>query len=444
MSKKTFPHGIHPPEKKGATSALPIRRFPFASHFIVPLSQHAGRPARPVVRKGQEVRRGEPIAEPDGFVSVPIHSPVTGVVKNIGLSPNAFGQMAPAIFIEPYAASGQVVEFRRDHQDDLLALSPQEIVKAVQDTGMVGLGGAAFPTHVKLAVPPGKSVDTFLVNGIECEPYLTTDHRVMLENSMYIFKGIALFMKATGAKRAIIGIEANKPDAIALLRANNPDPARISVEELEVKYPQGAEKMLIKALLGREVPSGGLPVDIHVVVSNVATIAETAKLLERGEGLIERVVTVTGDGVARKGNYIVPLGTPLRFLLEQAGFQGDASQVILGGPMMGAAVSSLDIPVTKGVSGVLVLSGDNVAQRDVKEYSCIRCGSCVNACPMFLNPSRLGALAKKRRYEEMADEFNLFDCFECGSCSYVCPSGIPLVHYFRVSKGIIREKRMPL
>lgn len=440
-SNKTFPHGVHPPENKGATEGKAVRRMPFPPVLIVPMSQHTGAPAKPIVRQGQEVVRGEPIAEPGGFVSVPMHAPATGVVERIGLARDVRGEMSTAVVIRPYPGASQEVLY--GGQIDINGLTPQELLAAVQRTGVVGLGGAAFPTHVKLAVPEGKSVDTIIVNGCECEPYLTTDHRVMVENPKDIYEGARIVQRAMGARRVIVAIESNKPDAIDVMRANLPEDSSFSVEPCQTKYPQGAEKMLIKALLDREVPSGGLPVDVHAGVFNVATLAQIGALLPRRQGLIERIVTVTGPGVRRPGNYIMPLGSPLRFVLDQCGFQGEElTEVLLGGPMMGVAVASLDIPVTKGVTGILVLTKDQLELLDGRRiYPCIRCGACVSACPMYLNPSLLGMLARKGQYATMMDTCHLMDCFECGSCAFVCPSNIPLVQYFRVAKAVSRKRK---
>jgi len=433
---KSFTHGIHPPESKDSTKDLAIRQFPFAPVMIVLLSQHTGNAAIPIVREGQEVIRGQIIAEADGFMSVTMHAPASGIVKKIGLAPNNAGPMTPAIYIQPFPGSSQEVTPAKPC--DYESATKEEIINAIQHAGIVGLGGAAFPTHVKLKIPEGKKVDTFIVNGVECEPFLTTDHRVMLEQVNDIFVGVRYILKVTGAQKAIIGIEANKMDAAQKLKAAIPKSDPVSVEVVKVKYPQGAEKMLITALLGREIPSGGLPADAGVVVCNVATTAEIGRLLPVGRGIIERVITITGPGIGKKGNYLIPIGTPLRFALDQVGLKDDANRVVLGGPMMGPALANLDVPITKGVSGILVLTEQETNQPE-KEYACIKCAYCVDACPLFLNPSRLGILAKKSEYEIMNDKFYLMDCFECGCCSYVCPSNIPLVQYFRVAKGIIQD-----
>lgn len=438
FGRKTFSHGVHPQAHKEDTADKPIRRLPFAPRLIVPLSQHLGKPSRPIVRVGEEVGRGQIIAAADGFMSVPQHAPATGVIEAITLMPSAQGPRVPSIVLKVYEASNQEVLWRTPR--DMDALTPAEIVQAVQDTGLVGLGGAAFPSHVKLKVPDGAVIDTLLVNGCECEPYLTTDHRVMVEQGADLIRGTQYAMRVVGAKQAIIGVEDNKPDAIAAIRKHLPADGNITVEAVETKYPQGAEKMLISTLLGREVPSGGLPAQIGVVVNNVGTLTALGRLLPRGEGLIERVITVAGPGVKKPGNYLTPIGTPLRFLLNHVGFAGSEQEVILGGPMMGNAVASLDVPVTKGSSGVLVLSNSEIQAETRRIHPCIRCGKCVAACPMHLNPTQLGLLAVKREYEPMAERFHLKDCIECGCCSFVCPSSIPLVQYFRIAKSILRER----
>ncbi len=437
--QKTFEHGVHPPQFKEATAGKPIRRMAFAPQLIVPLLQHIGAPAIPIVREGQEVVRGEPIARAAGFNSVPMHAPVTGVVQRIALAPTPMGNMAPAIFIKTYPGASQEILYGAPR--DIGGMSPEALVLAVQETGVVGLGGAAFPTHVKLSVPEGKSVHTLIVNGCECEPYLTTDHRIMLERTQDILAGVHVALRITGASRVLVGVEDNKPDAIESLRAAfDACPAPAEVVSLPTKYPQGAEKMLTKALLGGEVPSGGLPIELGTLIMNVATLAQIGDLLPRQQGLIERVVTIAGPGVQKPGNYLMPLGTPLWFILESAGFDGKADQVVLGGPMMGMAIRSLATPITKGITGILALAKGGSAS-NTKTYPCIKCGSCLAACPVQLNPSRLGLLARKQQYAEMEQGFHLNDCFECGCCSYVCPANIPLVQYFRIAKAMNRQQR---
>ncbi|WP_029132384.1 electron transport complex subunit RsxC [Sedimenticola selenatireducens] len=437
---RTFRHGVHPMDHKEQTAHLAIKRLPFAPKVYVPLAQHIGAPAVALVKPGQEVVRGEPIAEAGGFVSVPMHAPVTGIVRSIDhLVPTAAGPKTPAIVIETYEAATQEVLYGLDQ--DLDTLTRDELIKAVQASGMVGLGGAAFPSHVKLLPPEGKIIETLIINGCECEPYLTCDHRVMLEQTDRLIAGIRTIMRATGARQAIIGVEDNKLDAVKAIRDKLPAGEAISCDAVETKYPQGAEKMLIKSLLNREVPSGGLPVDIGVAVYNVGTMAQLGELIPRSRGLIERVVTVSGPGVAKPGNYLVPIGTPLRFLMEQVGSSSEANEVIVGGPMMGMTVASLDVPVTKGLSGVVVFEEEAEDQQERPVYPCIKCGACLDACPINLNPSMLGQLASVRQYDVMAADFHLNDCFECGCCSYVCPSNIPLTQYFRIAKAVNREAR---
>jgi Na+-translocating ferredoxin:NAD+ oxidoreductase subunit C len=444
---EAFQRGVHPPSAKEATADRRIRRLPFPPRVTVPLVQHIGKPSHVSVTVGEEVVRGQPIAHAEDWLSVPHHAPVTGVVEAIELRPSARGPWAQSIIIRSHPGATQ--EDLWGQPRDMDAATPAEILQAVWDSGMVGLGGAAFPTHAKLSVPKQAQVHTLVVNGCECEPYLTCDHRVMVEDADDLVLGIRYAMRVTGAVRAIIGIEDNKPDAVAAMeaaiaRANAPEGV-IHAESVPTKYPQGSEKMLLMALFGIEIPSGQLPVSMGMVVSNVGTLAALGKLLPRGQGLTERVVTVTGPGVQRPGDYRVPLGTPLRFVLDYAGAPAASAlnrrQVILGGPMMGQAIASLDVPITKGVSGVLVFRHEDMGEQDSrKTYPCIKCGECVESCPMGLNPSTLGMLAAKREYDLMGSGYHLSDCFECGCCTYVCPSNIPLVQQFRVAKQILRER----
>lgn len=437
-STKTFRHGIHPPECK-ATADAAVTPIPWPDEVIVLLSQHTGAPAKALVAKKQHVSRGEIIAEAGGFVSVPMHAPITGTVSAVDLALNPRGELAPAITIKRDADADQSAVCGTPA--DIEALSPDARIKAIQDTGIVGLGGAAFPTHVKMKVPEGKKIDTVVINGCECEPYLTTDYRVMVEQADKIIAGILIALRATGAPEAVIAIENNKPAAIEAMMRAVPAGAPISVCSLTTKYPQGAEKMLSKAIMDREVPSGGLPSDAGMACFNVATLAQLGELLPEGRGLIERVITVTGGGVERPGNYLMPLGTPLRHVMEFVGIRSDACKIINGGPMMGTSVASLDVPLTKGTTGLLVLREDEIRTGRVHTYPCIRCARCVDACPAFLNPSALGLFGRKARYEEMAEQYHLYDCIECGCCSYVCPSNIPLVQYFRIAKAMLRERK---
>ncbi len=440
LGGKTFAHGIHPPELKDETKDLPIRQFPFAPSLVIPLSQHIGKSAAALVREGQEVQRGQRIAKADGFLSVSMHAPASGVVRRIGLTPTISGRMSPGIFLEPFPGSTQ--EVCEGVPCDPATATPEEIVTAIQQAGIIGLGGAGFPTHAKLKIPEGKHADTLLINGAECEPFLTTDHRIMLEHTDYVMDGVRIVMKATGVKRAIVAVESNKPDCAEALRKAIPQGEPITVEVLPVKYPQGAEKLLISALLGREVPSGGFPLDVHALCVNVGTAAEIGMLLPHGAGLQERIITVGGPGVKKKGNYRVQIGTPLRFVLETVGVEPDVSRVFLGGPMMGFAASSLDIPVTKGTTGIIAFTEREMGGGGApKRHPCIRCAHCLDACPMFLNPSMLGRLSEGRHFDRVVSEFNLMDCFECGCCTFVCPSHIPLVQLFRVAKSAVRKAK---
>lgn len=431
----TFSHGIHPAYHK-ETGSLPIRRFPYAPRLFVPLLQHIGKPSICKVVVGQEVQRGEVIGEADGLLSLPLHAPATGVVEAIGLIESDTGEMEPGITLRVYEGDGQEVRIREPQA--LEGLSGKALALAMQKTGVAGKGGATFPTHAKLIPPLDARIDTLIVNGVECEPYLTCDQRLMIERAPEIMVGIAYALRTCGAPRAIIAVEDNKMEAVAALNKVLPADGSVSVQVVQTKYPQGSAETLIKAVLGREVPAGQRSSAVGVVMNNVMTLAYMGKLLPLGEGMTERVVTVAGPAVARPGNYIVPLGTPVRFILDYVGAKSRASEVILGGPMMGTAISSLDVPITKGVCGVLAFGRE--ALMDAPVYPCIHCGECVNACPKHLNPTQLGLLAAKREYQLMADKFALGECYECGCCSYVCPSHIPLVQQFRVAKSFLKAK----
>lgn len=434
----TFRHGVHPEEYKELSCNARIERMPFVEEYTLPLSQHIGAPARALVRKGQYVRRGELIAEPVGFVSVGLHSPVDGTVTAIDLFDHPNGQMLPAIRIKTDPFSTQDFALSPGKEPESLTLS--EFIAEVQQAGLVGMGGAAFPAHVKFSIPEGKECRYLMLNGCECEPFLTCDHRVMVEYAEELIDGTVILQQFLQPAETHIAIEANKPDAIEVLQeVIDRKGAAIKVVPLEVKYPQGAEKMMITAILGQEVPAGKLPLDLGVLVSNVGTIATLSTYFRQGLPLVERVITVTGTAVGRPANVLVPIGTPMRTVVEFCGgITSDAARILLGGPMMGVVQKNLDVPVVKGTSGILVLTDREV--QDLNTYSCIRCGRCVEACPLFLNPARLGLLARKGLWEEM-EENNVMDCFECGSCSFVCPSAIPLVQSFRVGKTMIRERR---
>jgi Na+-translocating ferredoxin:NAD+ oxidoreductase subunit C len=432
-----FRHGVHPPERKDLTASLPIRRMPFPDEIVLPLRQHAGKPARLLVKRGDRVERGDKIAEADGFVSVPIHASAAGTVTGVEWWPHPDGSMAEAVRIRVEKYSPQIPRPRMVPPWE--GLSRAEVIEAVQRGGVVGLGGAAFPAHVKLAPPKDVKIELLVVNGAECEPYLTTDHRTMVEFPERVHFGVRIMMHTLGVSRAVIGVEKNKPDAIAALQATIPADLDISVLPLAVKYPQGAEKMLIRAVTGREVPSGKLPMHVGVVVQNAGSIACIAEIFETGLPLIERVVTVSGRGVKRPSNLIIPVGSKLQDVLEFCGgLTEDAAEILFGGPMMGGSQSDLRTPLIKSTSGVVVLSRSECKPREV--HPCIRCGHCLDACPVFLNPSQLGVLAQAGRYGEM-EQMHLADCMLCGSCSYVCPSNIPLSQMFALSKGALRREK---
>lgn len=433
----TFRHGVHPPELKQLTAHLKIRRLPYPQEILLPLSQHTGKPAKPLVRPGDRVERGDLIADSDGWVSSPIHASASGTIAGIDLWPHPDGTFKPAIRIAVAPFSAQVPRPRL--VPDWRNLDRDGLLEAIRHAGVVGLGGAAFPTHVKLKPPADKPIEMILVNGCECEPYLTTDHRTMVEYPERVHLGIRIMMKVLGVTRTVIGVERNKPDAIEALERTKPADLDVRILPLTVKYPQGAEKMLIEAVTGREVPSGKLPLDVGVIVQNAASVATIAEVFETGLPLVERIVTVTGQGIRSPANLIVPVGTKLGDLIAACGgMTDDAREIVFGGPMMGAAQANLDTPLTKGTTGVLVL-----AERECKtqeSYPCIRCGHCLDACPVFLNPQHLGKLAGAERYDEMLAS-HLNDCMLCGCCSYVCPSNIPLSQQFAAAKVAIRQRK---
>ncbi len=444
MKLKTFKlGGVHPSENK-MTADIPIVTVEVPERVSVVLSQHLGAPAAPTVEKGDKVKVGTLIGEGKGFISANIHSPVSGTVFKVDGVVDATGYRKDSVIIN---VDGDEWEDKIERSDDLvkeIKLSSEEIIQRLKDTGIVGMGGAAFPTHVKYMFPEGKSADTLVINGVECEPYLTSDHRVMLEKSDEILVGITIMMKAGKVKRALIGIESNKPDAIKLLSDKAKDYEGVEVVPLKVQYPQGAEKQLIKALLNREIPNGKLPLDVGCIVNNVGTAFAIYEAVQKNKPLIERVVTLTGKGVKKGGNVKVRIGTPVKKILEKLGEEvpENTGKIISGGPMMGKAISTIDIPVTKGTSGIVFMA-ENEAGRD-KVQNCIRCSKCVSVCPMGLEPYLLEKISEKDMFNECEKE-DIVGCIECGSCSYTCPSSRPLLDYIRYGKQnvmrIMRERR---
>jgi len=430
---KTFKGGVHPPEYKELAKDRIIERLPEPKRVILPLSQHIGAPARPVVEPKQRVIKGQLVAEASGFVSANIFTPITGTVVGISRQPVAGGVHTECIVIEKEGGSGE--EFRFEPLKDP---APAQIVERVRDAGIVGLGGAAFPTHVKLSPPEDYPIDTVIINGAECEPFLNVDYRLMLENADELIAGALLIKRAVNAKRLIIAVESNKKDAAEGLRTRAGD--GIEVEIVPTKYPQGSEKHLIKTVLGREVPSGGLPFHVGVLVQNVQTAIAVKRAVADGLPLYERVITVSGPSVEKPGNFLVFIGTPASEVIGAAGgLKEDAAKVIFGGPMTGIALSRLDVPVVKGTSGIIALSKNMVCSFDEADI-CIRCGRCIDACPMGLEPYLLGTLSRLGKAEALL-EHNVFDCIECGSCAYICPSKRNLIQLIRLGKVKAKEAK---
>lgn len=404
---------------------------------VIPMQQHIGAPCEPIVKAGDEVKVGQKIGEAKGFVSVPVHSSVSG--KVVAVEPRLYtgGTVVTCVVIESDMQNTLCPDIAP--KGTIETLTADEIKNVIKEAGIVGMGGAAFPTHVKLAPPPDKKVDTVILNGAECEPYLTADHRLMLESPEDVVDGLKALMKALGVKKGFIGIESNKPDAIEAIYNAAKGIEGIEVVALKTKYPQGAEKQLIYACTGREVPSGGLPADAGVVVNNVGTAAAVAKAIKTGMPLVERIVTITGAGVKTPKNLMVKIGTSFREVVEQCGgLNGQAGKIVAGGPMMGITQFSLDVPVIKGTSGILILSEQEA--RLPKPSNCIRCGKCVEVCPINLMPINISANALLDRFEQ-AEALHALDCIECGSCSFVCPAKRPLVDSIRVAKREIMARR---
>ena len=431
MKTSTFHHGVHPEEYKELTCHLPSEVLPLPEEVFLPLQQHIGAPTKALVEKGDQVRTGQKIADTDSYVTSPVHSSVTGEVVSV------------ASFQHPLGGNVPMIRIKRTQEGDDWALlerpaywekaDADTLRKLVREAGIVGLGGAAFPTHVKMAPPADKRIDSFILNGCECEPFLTCDHRSMLEHTTKILTGMAIITKMLGINRGYIGVERNKLDAIDALEKHIHDlNLPFKVLPLKVKYPQGAEKMLIDAALGRKVPAGGLPMDVGVVVNNIGTAMAVQEAVVDGKALVQRMVTVTGDALVEPRNLTARLGTPFQQLIDACGgLRDDTAQVFMGGPMMGQAQFNLQVPTLKATSGIVALSANQV-QRS-RTYPCIQCGTCVSVCPMDLVPTRLARLAEAGRWPE-SDDWGVFNCIECGSCAFVCPANIPLVQWIRVGK----------
>ncbi|NLZ93927.1 MAG: electron transport complex subunit RsxC [Firmicutes bacterium] len=438
MSLKTFKGGVHPGDYKSATEGKPVVSAKAPAVAIIPLSQHIGAPCEPLVAVGDFVKKGQKIGDSKGFISAPVHASISGKVINIGPCNSALGRTVDAVFIEN--------DFQDTwHEDvkpnpDWEQLNADELKKIVREAGIVGMGGATFPTHVKLAPPPEQKIDYVLVNAAECEPYLTADHRAMLERPEEIIIGLKLVMKAVGAAKGLIGIEDNKMDAVEVMQKAAANEPNIEVYALHTKYPQGAEKQLITVLTGREVPSGGLPAAVGCVVQNAGTCIAIADAVVKGLPLIERIVTITGSGVKEPQNLLVHVGTPVEQVIEECGgFTDDVRKLIMGGPMMGFAVPGPEnLPVTKGTSGILCLSEQDV---DVYEiHPCIKCGKCVEVCPVSITPLFIGACVEHGMYDK-AEAYNALDCIECGCCSYICPAKRPLTQWIGMAKAEIKAAK---
>jgi Na+-translocating ferredoxin:NAD+ oxidoreductase subunit C len=437
---KTFPlGGIHPPENK-LTANMAIKYLAIPERVTIPVSQHIGTPATTIVKKGDYVKTGQVIASSKGFVSSNIHSSVSGKVSKIDTIMDSTGYKQTAVFIDTEGDDWIETIGRSSEIVKEIKLSPEEIINRCLESGIVGLGGATFPSHVKLNVPSGKKCNLLIINGAECEPYLTSDHRLMLERGEEILTGVAILMKALKVERAKIGIENNKSDAIDHLAKLAIRFEGITVHALKVKYPQGAEKQLIKALINREVPSGHLPLDVGVVVHNVGTAYAVYEAVQKNKPLFERVVTITGKSLAQPGNYFVRMGTPLGKLIEAAGgMPDDTGKIVNGGPMMGKAINNIEVPVVKGMSGIILFPLSESERPEIKP--CIRCAKCISACALNLEPFLLMTLSVKGLFER-AEKEGITDCMECGSCSYICPADRPLLDYIRLGKSsVIRMAR---
>ena len=434
---KTFKlGGIHPVENK-ISAQQPIEVAPIPATVSIPVSQHLGAPAKPIVEKGDLVKTGQLIAKGDGFISANVHSSVSGKVLKVDEVVDFSGYRRLSIVVE---TEGDEWMESIDKSTTIIKdckLESKAIVDKINEMGIVGMGGATFPSHVKLSVPQGKKAEYLLINGVECEPYLTSDHRLMMEKGREIMIGITILMKGLQVTRAMIGIENNKTDAIQLMTTLATEFQGITVYPLKVKYPQGAEKQLIKALVNREVPSGKLPIEVGCVVHNVGTAFAVYEAVQKNKPLFERIVTVTGKSLKKPSNLLARVGTSINDLITMAGgLPEDSGKIISGGPMMGRALSNADAPITKGTSGILIMP-----EKESKRYTpinCVRCGRCVTVCAMGLEPFLLAKLSENLSWEEAESE-HIMDCMECGSCQYTCPSGRPLLDFVRVGKNAVAQ-----
>lgn len=436
----SFKGGIHPPENKGITENITFSNLSVPHLCYIPLQQHTGKPAKPVVQIGDSVLEGQLIGEADGFISANVHASVPGKVIEIKEYPTLNSKRGLCVVIEAEGA------FSTFHENASLIewekLGRDEIINEISNAGIVGLGGAAFPTAVKLSPPESKKIDTLIINGAECEPYLTVDDMLMQTFPREIIEGIRITLKALGIDRAYIGIENNKSKAIASIKrelSRTPLTEKIEVSTLKTKYPQGAEKQLIYSILKREVPSGGLPMDTGIVVQNVGTIFAIREAIILKKPLFERYITITGKITNKPGNYKIRIGTRIIDLVEDCGgLRENPAKIIMGGPMCGISLDSMDIPVVKGTSGLLFLGRDEVALEDY--HACIRCGKCVSACPVNLLPNELGTAIEKNRMD-IVEELHPFDCIMCGCCSFICPSKRPLSHFIKLAQEKLRKRK---
>ncbi len=434
--------GIHPPENK-LSAGKRITALAAPKQVIIPLSQHIGAPAQAVVKKGDLVKVGTLLAKAGGFVSANIHSSVSGKVNKIDNALDTSGYKRPAIYIDVIGDDWEETIDRTDTLVKECELSSKEIIDKIAAAGIVGMGGATFPTQVKLMPPPGSKAEVVIVNAVECEPYLTADHSLMMEKGEQIMVGLSILMKAAGVSKAVIGVENNKPDAIAHMTKLAASYSGIEVMPLKVQYPQGGEKQLIDAVTARQVKSGALPISVGAIVQNVGTVYAVYEAVQKNKPLFERVVTVTGKALTNPSNFLVRIGTPISNLIEAAGgLPEDTGKIIGGGPMMGKALISTEVPVGKGSSGVLLLEKEEAVRKPM--HDCIRCAKCVSACPMGLNPAFLMRSTIYKKWD-LAEEDHIQDCIECGSCSFTCPANRPLLDQIRVGKakvmGIIRSRK---